>query len=150
LYNNWSGGQPNAGGDEDCTRMKGDGTWEDQKCTDTERYVCEGPPICGSGARGAGEECDDGNTADGDGCSSTCTLEGPAPCGDGLIWLGEECDDGGALGGDGCSSTCEIEPGYTCTGEPSPARPTAQTISSGAAKWALRRPSICSVKNRLL
>ena len=119
LYNNWSGGQPNAGGDEDCTRIKGDGTWEDRKCTDPERYVCEGPPICGSGARGAGEECDDGNTADGDGCSATCRLEAPAPCGDGLIWLGEECDDGGAVGGDGCSSTCEVEPGYACTGEPS-------------------------------
>ena len=123
LYNNWSGGQPNAGGDEDCTRMKGDGTWEDRDCTDTEPYVCEGPPICGSGARGAGEECDDGNTVDGDGCSSTCILESPPPCGDGLIWLGEECDDGAALGGDGCSSTCEIEPGYTCTGEPSTCTP---------------------------
>ncbi|MDH3486150.1 MAG: C25 family cysteine peptidase, partial [Myxococcales bacterium] len=119
LYNNWSGGQPNAGGDEDCTRMKGDGTWEDRQCADTERYVCEGPPICGNGVRGAGEECDDGNTTDGDGCSATCTLEGPPPCGDGRIWLGEACDDGGTVGGDGCNSTCEIEPGYACTGEPS-------------------------------
>ncbi|MDH3654275.1 MAG: C25 family cysteine peptidase [Myxococcales bacterium] len=119
LYNNWSGGQPNAGADEDCARMKGDSTWEDRKCTDIERYVCEGPPFCGSSARGAGEECDDGNTVDGDGCSATCTLEAPAPCGDGLIWLGEECDDGGTAGGDGCNSNCEIEPGYTCTGEPS-------------------------------
>ncbi len=30
---------------------------------------------CGDGARAAGEECDDGNTADGDGCSATCRLE---------------------------------------------------------------------------
>ncbi len=124
LYNNWTGGQPNAAADEDCARMKGDGTWEDRKCTDTEFYVCEGPPFCGSGARGAGEECDDGNTANGDGCSSTCTLEAPAPCGDGRIWLGEECDDGDALGGDGCSSTCQIEPGFTCTGEPSTCTPS--------------------------
>ena len=123
LYNNWNGGQPNAGADEDCTRMKGDSTWEDRKCDDTERYVCEGPPICGSGARGAGEECDDGNTDDGDGCSSTCILEGPAPCGDGLIWLGEECDDGDTEGGDGCSATCAIEPGFECTGEPSVCTP---------------------------
>ncbi len=33
------------------------------------------PPVCGDGHRDAGEECDDGNTVDGDGCSSTCTIE---------------------------------------------------------------------------
>ena len=64
------------------------------------------------------EECDDGNLADGDGCSATCTLEGPPPCGDARIWLGEQCDDGNPVGGDGCSSTCEVEPGYTCAGDP--------------------------------
>ncbi len=126
LYSNWSGGQPNAGADEDCARMKGDGTWEDGKCTDTEAYVCKGAPFCGSGARGAGEDCDDGNTANGDGCDSTCTIEGQAPCGDGLIWFGEECDDGGAVGGDGCNSTCQVEPGYECTGEPSLCTPVCE------------------------
>lgn len=30
-------------------------------------------PVCGNGALEAGEECDDGNTKDGDGCSSVCT-----------------------------------------------------------------------------
>ncbi|MCB9734154.1 MAG: hypothetical protein H6745_16275 [Deltaproteobacteria bacterium] len=37
------------------------------------------------------EECDDGNTDSGDGCSSTCTIEG---CGDGVVQpdLGEQCD----------------------------------------------------------
>jgi cysteine-rich repeat protein len=30
---------------------------------------------CGNGIRVAGEECDDGNGEDGDGCSSTCRLE---------------------------------------------------------------------------
>ncbi len=35
------------------------------------------PPlaICGDGAVGGTEECDDGNTVDGDGCSSTCEIE---------------------------------------------------------------------------
>ncbi len=35
------------------------------------------PPVrCGNGVLDAGEQCDDGNTASGDGCSSTCTVEG--------------------------------------------------------------------------
>ena len=31
--------------------------------------------ICGNGVVEANEECDDGNTVDGDGCSSTCNIE---------------------------------------------------------------------------
>ena len=34
------------------------------------------PGMCGDGKVGATEECDDGNTASGDGCSPTCTNEG--------------------------------------------------------------------------
>jgi cysteine-rich repeat protein len=30
---------------------------------------------CGDGIKGPGEQCDDGNTTPGDGCSATCTLE---------------------------------------------------------------------------
>jgi cysteine-rich repeat protein len=51
---------------------------------------------CGDGTlnESAGEQCDFGDTDDGDGCSSTCILEG---CGDGIINNNgnEECDDGG-------------------------------------------------------
>lgn len=38
-------------------------------------------PVCGDSQVGAGEECDDGNTSDGDGCDSACDLEpcGPSP-----------------------------------------------------------------------
>lgn len=32
-------------------------------------------PVCGNGKKEGSEECDDGNTVDGDGCSSKCTLE---------------------------------------------------------------------------
>jgi cysteine-rich repeat protein len=32
-------------------------------------------PVCGNGVVEAGEQCDDGNTNNGDGCSSTCQIE---------------------------------------------------------------------------
>lgn len=32
-------------------------------------------PVCGNGILEAGEECDDGNLINGDGCSSSCTIE---------------------------------------------------------------------------
>jgi len=35
-------------------------------------------PLCGNGMQEQGEQCDDGNVADGDGCSSRCIVEGPA------------------------------------------------------------------------
>ncbi|MBX3191746.1 MAG: DUF4215 domain-containing protein [Labilithrix sp.] len=38
------------------------------------------PPSCGDGILQVPEQCDDGNTAAGDGCSATCTLE-PYPAG---------------------------------------------------------------------
>ncbi len=37
------------------------------------------PVLCGDGIVEPPEECDDGNTISGDGCSAFCTLEGPAP-----------------------------------------------------------------------
>jgi cysteine-rich repeat protein len=36
-------------------------------------------PACGDGVLDAGEQCDDGNTTDGDGCSATCILEVEPP-----------------------------------------------------------------------
>lgn len=33
------------------------------------------PAVCGNGMKERGEDCDDGNLVDGDGCSSHCTLE---------------------------------------------------------------------------
>jgi cysteine-rich repeat protein len=49
-------------------------------------YPCDGP--CGDGVLGSGEECDDGNCKDGDGCSSMCMVE--AYCGDGFCDAGED------------------------------------------------------------
>ena len=52
----------------------------------------------------ADEECDDGNTVDGDGCDATCKLE--PFCGDGTLDGGEQCDDGNNVDGDGCDANC--------------------------------------------
>ncbi|MET0052291.1 MAG: DUF4215 domain-containing protein [Candidatus Thiodiazotropha sp.] len=64
---------------------------------------------CGDGYAdlAAGEQCDDGNTIDGDGCSSSCLLE--PMCGDGILDEGEACDDGNNMNFDGCSASCTIE-----------------------------------------
>jgi len=69
-------------------------------------------PVCGNGIEEGDEECDDGNTDDGDGCSSICVIEDPE-CGNDLLEDEEECDDGNLENGDGCNDVCEVE-GYLC------------------------------------
>jgi cysteine-rich repeat protein len=71
--------------------------------------------VCGDGSVASGEQCDDGNTDDGDGCSATCQIEEQmGVCGDGTQDAGEQCDDGNTTDGDGCSSTCQSETGPEC------------------------------------
>jgi cysteine-rich repeat protein len=68
------------------------------------------PPVCGNGIHEPGEECDDGNTDDGDGCSSNCEIEIP-DCGNGVLEFGEECDDGEANSDtqpDACRTNCML------------------------------------------
>ena len=76
-----------------------------------ERFVLHRPgalnaQTCGNGAVEAGEACDDGNIANGDGCSSVCEI---LPCGNGQVEGGEQCDDGNNDDGDGCNSFCQSE-----------------------------------------
>jgi fibro-slime domain-containing protein len=91
------------------------------------------PPGCGNGVLTPDEACDDGNTADMDGCLGNClgvdagfTCPKPgeacrpfARCGDGVVAFPEQCDDGAVAAGDGCSATCKIEIGFKCAGAPS-------------------------------
>ncbi len=68
--------------------------------------------VCGNDIIEDDEECDDGNTTNGDGCSSICVIEtiiNPSVCGNGNLEESEECDDGNTTNGDGCSSICVIE-----------------------------------------
>jgi len=93
---------------------------------------------CGNGITEPGEQCDDMNPVDTDGCRNTCRLpacgDGIASttevcdtggntatcdsdcsvvqCNDGIINTAgnEQCEDGNAVSGDGCSSSCRLEP----------------------------------------
>jgi len=79
-------------------------------------------PTCGDGVVDPGEQCDDGNTVDGDGCSKSCTFEvlTTGVCGNGVVEPGEECDDGNTDPTDGCTNACTIcgngivSPGEQC------------------------------------
>ncbi len=86
------------------------------------------PAICGNSVVEGAETCDDGNTDNGDGCSSVCSVEGgggnggggaaapdpvvpPPPaaqCGNGIVEAGEACDDGNNIDDDACSNACVL------------------------------------------
>jgi cysteine-rich repeat protein len=83
---------------------------------------------CGDGVLDGAEQCDDLNSAAGDGCSSTCTIESgfscdgspsvcSGICGDGVVVAGESCDDANDVSGDGCSF-CLVDSGYDCSTTP--------------------------------
>jgi fibro-slime domain-containing protein len=83
---------------------------------------------CGDGVIDQNEQCDDGNTNSGDGCSKICQVESNydcsnagqpcknlAVCGNGKLTSDEACDDGNTSGGDGCSADCQaVESGWLC------------------------------------
>jgi len=76
--------------------------------------VTPGPLHCGDGTADPDEECDDGNTIAGDGCSEICLVEpSTARCGDGVLSGAEECDRG-PLNDDsiygGCTNQCRFAP----------------------------------------
>jgi len=91
------------------------------------------PPVnlqnCGDGNLDPpGEQCDDDNKTNGDGCNALCQIEAnwkcPTPgqpcvdqrkCGNGVLTSDETCDDGNTKDGDGCSGDCNtIEDGFEC------------------------------------
>lgn len=71
--------------------------------------------ICGNGVIETGEQCDDGNMINGDGCANNCMFENPL-CGNGIINSGEQCDDGNSINGDGCNMYCLLENGICGNG----------------------------------
>ncbi|MFO0660896.1 MAG: proprotein convertase P-domain-containing protein [Polyangiaceae bacterium] len=99
---------------------------------------------CGDGITAGSEQCDDGNSVNGDGCDNNCKTSGcgngvvagseqcddgnsvngdgcdnnckNTGCGNGIVTTGEACDDGNTTNGDGCTSACAVQSGYQCTG----------------------------------
>ncbi len=72
-------------------------------CSGSDEVDPNGQGTCGNGIPEAGEQCDDGNTNDSDGCSNACQL---TSCGDGIVQSGEDCDDGNSVNDDGCDNNC--------------------------------------------
>lgn len=69
-------------------------------------------PFCGNGIPEGPEQCDDGNTVDGDCCSATCLYEAPgAPCTDD----GNQCTSDQCNGTGVCQHTAKPN-GTTCSG----------------------------------
>jgi cysteine-rich repeat protein len=73
---------------------------------------CVATPRCPNGVvdPSCGEQCDDNNFNNLDGCKNNCQLP---YCGDNLVSNGEQCDDGNAVSNDGCSATCLREAQYS-------------------------------------
>jgi cysteine-rich repeat protein/parallel beta-helix repeat protein len=84
---------------------------------------------CGNNMLDPGENCDDGNVVDGDGCDSNCALTG---CGNGIVTAGEDCDDGNVIAGDCCAGDCSFEsPAAPCS-DASPCSDAATCDGAGA------------------
>jgi cysteine-rich repeat protein len=85
----------------------GDGT-ATIRCNDGTHATVTNLQQCGDGIVHYGEECDDGNLQERDGCSSVCVIE-YSVCGDGVLEWDEQCDDGNTVDGDDCNASCLLE-----------------------------------------
>ena len=104
----------------------------------------QGTGACGNSIPEAGEQCDDGNTADGDCCSATCQFEtSGSPCADdGNPCTTDTCNGSGACthpaapNGTPCNdaNACtnpDVCTGGACTGGASVVCPLCQTCDTG-------------------
>ena len=93
--------------------------------------------ICGNGVVEPGEQCDDGNTLDGDCCSSTCQFDpAGAPCtGTNVCLTATTCNGAGVCGG-GTPTLSACNDGNVCT--------VADTCFNGACVGV---PNACNDAN---
>ncbi len=100
--------------------------------------------VCGDGViRAPIEQCDDGNTRDGDGCDHNCQIESGwacdpfcHECGNGILEASETCDDGNTNAGDGCDSHCQIETKFDCANVPGAATVCVPACGDGIVQFS--------------
>lgn len=98
--------------DDSGTILADDGSVAQPADSGTDRGVDSSVAKCGDGTLGQGEECDDGNTTSGDGCSSLCKNEvtTPASCPGTAITLTDSGDAFvGSVTGDTSSGVASID-----------------------------------------
>ena len=105
--------------------------------------------VCGDGTRTGLETCDDGNTTDGDCCSSTCTLEpNGASCNDGDACTdADTCANGICAGGApvACGFCAQCDSALGCIGAPAA---SCRAPVAGKSQLTVRRTDV-DVANRL-
>ena len=119
----------------ECSEGNAGRTWFDSN--DPALFICDGAdwrmfvpvPMCGNTKVNKGEECDDGNVKDGDGCTSKCLKN---VCGDGIVHINvEQCDDGNVKDGDDCPSDCKLPAGLD---PKNPVESCAAALKAGQTK----------------
>jgi cysteine-rich repeat protein len=102
------------------------------------------PPLCGNGVRDPGEECDDGDRLDGDGCTSSCKVGDGDP-------VGPADPEARVYVVEGPATVLPAEEFPPAAGNPSMILPVAVTSSGLMASWfrvesSLELPSTVSTR----
>jgi cysteine-rich repeat protein len=130
---------PGTGSCSTPNKTDGSGCDDGNLCTLTDTCqngICTGADLltCGDGTvqPECGEECDDGSTGDGDGCSAVCLVEPcsvctsePSVC---VPDAGAPCDDGNV-----CTNDDACDAGGVCVGETKPRTGCARPVQPGGA-----------------
>lgn len=77
-------------------------------------YAVYNDVVCGDGIRSAGEQCDDGSAANGDGCSAACRIEPNFVCQVIPMSYRDACRCAHGYYGAGCNISCSSD--VTCSG----------------------------------
>lgn len=81
---------------------------EELTAEEVEEFEEELVAVCGDGVVDSGEECDDGNTVDGDGCSASCVIQDVDECADGT----HNCADSATCTNTDGSYECACDEGF--------------------------------------
>jgi cysteine-rich repeat protein len=92
-----------------------------------------GPVGCGNGLPSPGEQCDDGNVVNGDGCENDCTFSCESHA---------DCDDGSVCSG---TETCDTTAHTCAAGTPLVCTPAACTTACGTTGVSACLPLTCAL-----